>query len=214
MVEARRELTCTIGRGPRRRGPALVLACVMAIGVLGGPWRAVGQEPPAPAEGKPPAPDALTRALARFEEEPEPARSVKRAWVSVLYLVHAGDARRAAAGFHPELRMHRGGGEFDPLPPEALAALLEERARAVAGRAPWPVERVVDLGTVRAWSRAGAREVERAPEGSMIEPARVAQFMADGDWLAVGRALDPDLGREVLFVLREHEGRWKVVLAE
>lgn len=159
------------------------------------------------------APDPeLARHLARFDDEAEPGRELKRAFVSVVAYLLAGDVERALPYFHPDLRFHVGAGDFEPVPPERLAEQLREQ-RDEAARL--PVAEVLDLASVRAYSRARAAEVDAAKEGwTEVEPAQVTKHMSDGDWLVIAKVKRPEFGRETFYVFRKDGERYKVVLAE
>lgn len=204
---------------------ASLLLVVVAAAVAPSPL-AVRAQDPAPPEGAKPADEAkperapdlvaptpeLAPQLARFDEEAEPGRELKRAFVSVVAYLLAGDVDRALPYFHPDLRFHVGAGDLEPVPPARLAEQLREQ-RAEASRL--PVAEVVDLASVRAYSRARAAEVDADEEGwTEVEPAQVAKLMQDGDWLVLARLERADFGAETFYVFRKDGERYKVVLAE
>ena len=76
------------------------------------------------------------------------------------------------------------------------------------------MDQVLDLASVRAYSRAGARDADRLKDGWRTDPRHVARLMADDDWLVIGKLLDPEWGEETFYVLRKDGPCWKVVLAE
>lgn len=152
----------------------------------------------------------LAALLERFDEEAEPGRELKRAFVSVVAYLLAGDVDRALPYFHPDLRFHVGAGDLVPMPPARLA---EQLKGAEASRL--PVADVLDLTAVRAYSRARAAEVDPDAEGwTDIAPANVARLMLDGDWLVMARLKAAGFGAETFYVFRKDGERYKVVLAE
>lgn len=177
------------------------------------------EEPPAPAR----APDLvapppeLAAHLSRFDEEAEPGRELKRAFVSVVAYLLAADVERALPYFHPDLRFHVGAGDLEPVAPAQLARVLgQQREEAGAsGEARSPLADVLDLASVRAYSRARAAEVDAAAEGwKEVEPAQVARLMQEGDWLVLARLRGGEWGGETFYVFRKDGARYKVVLAE
>lgn len=167
---------------------------------------------PAPAPDLVAPPAELAPHLARFDEEAEPGRELKRAFVSVVAYLLAGDVDRAAPYFHPELRFHVGAGDLEAVSPERLRAQLKQQAAEAAKR---PVAEVLDLASVRAYSRERATEVDAAEEGwQEVEPAQVARLMQDGDWLVLAKLQGGDFGGETFYVFRKDGARYKVVLAE
>jgi hypothetical protein len=174
--------------------------------------------PPAPAPDGPapdlvPPPPDLARVLARFDGEAEPGRELKRAFVAVVYYLLRGDVEHAVAYFHPDLRFDAGQGDLQPVPPARLREALAARAGEASGPRP-PLEEVLDLDRVRAYSRARAREVDHLVEGFEADPAKIAQVMKDDDWLVMGRLKGGDFGHETFYVFRRDGARFKIVLAE
>lgn len=208
----------------RARLAALVLAPLLTTGLI----VASGQDAPPPAKDGADAgatgasderapdlvapPPALAPHLARFDGEAEPGRELKRAFVSVVAYLLAADVERALPYFHPDLRFHVGAGDLEAVPPERLREQLKEQ-RADGPRP--ELTEVLDLASVRAYSRARAREVDAAAEGwQEIEPGQVARLMRDDDWLVMARLVGDGFGRETFYVFRKDGPRYKVVLAE
>lgn len=191
---------------------ALLCACLLLVA----PGRA--DDPPAPQR----APDLVTPAadlapvLSRFDGEAEPGRELKRAFVSVVAYLLAGDVDRVVPYFHPALRFHAGGGDLEPVPLDALRALLTQQKAeldAAGERRPTLLE-TLDVESVRAWSRARAREVDGLAQGFEVEPAKIADLMQEDDWLVIARLKGGDWGTELFYIFRKHGERYKVVLAE
>jgi hypothetical protein len=162
-----------------------------------------------------PAPE-LAATLARFDAEAEPGRELKRAFVSVVQYLLVGDVDKTVVYFHPDLRFHVGNGDLEPMPPARLRAMLAEQKAEVeaAGERRPALAETLDIASVRAYSRARARELDGLAEGFEVEPAKIADLMQDDDWLVIGRLKGGEWGTELFYVFRRDGERWKVVLAE
>lgn len=170
---------------------------------------------------------ALAPLLKRFDKEAEPGRELKRAFLSVLHYLFARDVPRVLPYFHPELVMHTGGGELEPVPPKRLKAMFEAQRDAPPPAGGKPLGELIVLDSLSAIPRSRLLQAKAAegkagppiallPEGYRLDPLRLLPVLKEGDWVVAVRFKEgiEGLPPETFYVLRRHKGRFKVALGE
>jgi len=219
-----------------RRGAALLLTLTLGAPALAdeGPASKPAKSPASKKDApKKKAPDLVkpTKALApllkRFDKEAEPGRELKRAFLSVLHYVFTRDVPRVLPYFHPELVMHTGGGELEPVPPKRLKAMFEAQQDAPPPAGGKPLSELIVLESLSAIPRSRLVKAKAAegkagppiallPEGYRLDPLRLLPVLKEGDWVVAVRFKEgiEGLPPEAFYVLRRHKGRFKVALGE
>ena len=170
---------------------------------------------------------ALAPLLKRFDKEAEPGRELKRSFLSVLHYLFTRDVARVLPYFHPELVMHTGAGELEPVPPKRLKAMFEAQSDAPPVAGGKPLGELIVLESLAAIPRSRLAKAKAAegkagppiallPEGYRLDPLRLLPFLEEGDWVVAVRFKEgiEGLPPEAFYVLRRHKGRFKVALGE